>query len=150
MRNKDEQTEDILAFRTTDELYALQVMTFGPTNAPACMQRFMNHIFASLRNRYPGYFENYMDDCIVMTGEGEDELYREVTIELFKILREHHLCLRPAKCEFEVPEIDFLGMHLNQEGITIDPTKIAGLTNWPCELTNVKEVQKVLGVLGYQ
>ena len=41
-------------------------------------------------------------------------------------------------------------MHLNQEGITIDPAKIAGLTNWPRKLTNIKEVQKVLGVLGYQ
>jgi len=41
-------------------------------------------------------------------------------------------------------------MHLNHYGITIDPSKIAGLYDWPCTLGNVKEVRKVLEVLGYQ
>jgi len=45
--------------------------------------------------------------------------------------------------------MDFLGMHLNHHGITIDSTKVKGLTNWPRELKNVKEIYKVLGVLGY-
>ena len=47
-------------------------------------------------------------------------------------------------------QLDFLGMHLNCHGITIDPEKIKGLTDWPRTLKNVKEVRKVLGVLGYQ
>jgi len=41
-------------------------------------------------------------------------------------------------------------MRLNRHGITIDPGKIKGLTDWPKTLKNVKEVRKVLGVLGYQ
>jgi hypothetical protein len=47
IRNSDEM-EDLMAFKTTRGLYALRVMTFGPTNAPACMQCFMNHIFQPL------------------------------------------------------------------------------------------------------
>jgi hypothetical protein len=50
----------------------------------------------------------------------------------------------------EATEINFLGMRLNQDSITIDPGKIAGLRDWPRTLRNVKEVRKVLGVLGYQ
>ena len=46
--------------------------------------------------------------------------------------------------------MDFLGMRLNRHGITIDPLKIKGLTDWPRELKNIKEIRKVLGVLGYQ
>jgi hypothetical protein len=46
--------------------------------------------------------------------------------------------------------MDFLGMRLNCDSITIDPGKIKGLTDWPRTLKNVKEVRKVLGVLGYQ
>jgi hypothetical protein len=46
--------------------------------------------------------------------------------------------------------MDFLAMRLNCDGITIDPSKIKGLTDWPRELKNIKEVQKILGVLGYQ
>ena len=46
--------------------------------------------------------------------------------------------------------MDFLGIRLNCHGITIDLSKIKGLTDWPRELKNVKEICKVLGVLGYQ
>jgi hypothetical protein len=46
--------------------------------------------------------------------------------------------------------MDFLGMQLNCDGITIDSGKIKGLMDWPRTLKNIKEIQKVLGILGYQ
>jgi hypothetical protein len=91
-----------------------------------------------------------MDDCSIATREGEGELHQQITREFFNILRENNLFLRPQKCLFEVEEMDFLGMQLNRDGITIDPGKIKGLMDWPRTLKNVKEVRKVLGVLGYQ
>jgi hypothetical protein len=33
--------------------------------------------------------------------------------------------------------------------VEINPTKIKGLRRWPHQLKNVKEVQQILGVLGY-
>src|SRR5580700_718469 len=69
VRNSDE-TEDLMAFKMTRGLYAPRVMTFGPTNALACMQCFMNHIFQPLRDCYPGRFKNYMDNCSIATREG--------------------------------------------------------------------------------
>ena len=126
-----ESSEDILAFKMTRGLYSPLVMPFGPTNAPTCMQRFMNHIFTPLRNKYPSYFENYMDDCSIMTGEGKDDLHQQIILEFLQILCENHLFLRPTKCLFEKEEINFLGMWLNRHGITIDPTKLAGLRDWP-------------------
>jgi len=110
----------------------------------------MNHIFAPLQNKYPGYFKNYMDDCAIMTGEGELDLHRQISREFFQILRENNLFLRPQKSIVEANEINFLGMRLNHDSITIDPSKTAGLRDWPRTLGNVKEVRKVLGVLGYQ
>jgi hypothetical protein len=92
IRNSKE-TEDLMAFKTTRGLYAPRVMSFGPTNAPACMQCFINHIFQPLQDRYPGWFENYMDDCSIATREGEQELHRQITQEFFDILRENHLFL---------------------------------------------------------
>jgi hypothetical protein len=48
IQNRDEM-EDLMAFKTTRGLYTLRVvMSFGPTNASACMQHFMNHIFQPL------------------------------------------------------------------------------------------------------
>jgi len=144
-----EASEDILAFKTTRRLYSPLVMPFGPTNALACMQCFMNHIFTPLCNKYPTYFENYIDDCSI-TREGKDDLHRQIIIEFLQILRENHLFLQPTKCLFEKDEINFLGMQLNHHSITIDPSKLTGLRDWPCILGNVKEVRKVLRVLGYQ
>ena len=63
-------------------LYAPLVMPFGLINAPTCMQHFMNHIFTPLCNKYPGCFENYMDNCAIMTGEGETELHCQITREV--------------------------------------------------------------------
>ena len=34
-------------------------------------------------------------------------------------------------------------------GITVDPSKVAGLVSWPRQLRNVKELQYTLGILGY-
>src|SRR5216683_6522332 len=112
-----EASEDILTFKTTRGLYLPLVMPFGPTNAPACMQCFMNHIFAPLCNKYPSYFKNYMGDCSIMIGEGEDDLYHQIIMEFLQILQENHLFLQPAKCLFEKSKINFLGMHLNRHGI---------------------------------
>ena len=85
-----------------------------------------------------------MDDCSIMTGEGEDDLHQQIIVEFLQILRENHLFLQPAKCLFEKDEINFLSMCLNCHGITIDPRKLTGLCDWPHTLANVKEVRKVV------
>ncbi len=60
------------------------------------------------------------------------------------------MALKPSKCSFEVTEIDFLGLCLTQHGITIAPDKLLAIADWPRNLRNLKELCKVLGVLGYQ
>jgi hypothetical protein len=60
------------------------------------------------------------------------------------------LFLKPSKCTFEVPEIDFLGLHLTRNGITITLDKINTIMEWPRTPWNLKELRKVLRVLGYQ
>jgi len=85
-----------------------------------------------------------------MTGEGKDDLHHQIIVEFLQVLRENHLFLRLAKCLFKKDEINFLGMCLNCHSITINPRKLAGIHEWPQTLRNVKEVWKVLRVLGYQ
>jgi len=55
-----------------------------------------------------------------------------------------------AKCIFEQPEVDFLGVHLGHREISIDPSKIARIKEWPTTLKSVKEVRSTLGILGFQ
>ncbi len=91
-----------------------------------------------------------MDDCGIFTRVGKLELHRQITHDFFDILRQNSLALKPLKCSFEVTEIDFLGLQLTQNGITIAPDKLLAIADWPCTPKNLKELQKVLSVLGYQ
>jgi len=82
----EEESQDILAFKTTNGLYASCVMPFGPTNCPAVMQKFMNHVFRPLYDQYGPWFKNYMDNCSIFTKVGELNLHRQITRDFFDIL----------------------------------------------------------------
>ena len=58
--------------------------------------------------------------------------------------------LRPSKCAWEQTHIEYLGLIVDGDTLTVDPKKADGLHNWPRTLNTVKEVQSILGVLGYQ
>jgi hypothetical protein len=121
-------------------LYAPTIMPFGPMNCPAAMQRFMNHIFAPLYAKYNHRFKNYMDDCLITTGPGEDNLHHEITVTFFTILRNNNLFLKLTKCIFAVPEVNFLSLRLTQNGITLDPGKVSAIRDWPWNPRNLKEL----------
>jgi len=105
---------------------------------------------APMYREFPeNWFKHYMDDCLVATGEGELKLHRKMNHRLLQIFEEHSYFLKLSKCVFEQPEVDFLGVHLGHGEISIDPSKIAGIKEWPTMLKSVKEVQSTLGVLGF-
>ena len=93
--------------------------------------------------------KNYMDDIGITTKLSEWALHEEMIDDLFDILTEHGLHLKLSKSVFMQPQMDFLGVRINKDGVTIDPAKIAGITEWPEEITTVKGVHAILGVCGY-
>jgi hypothetical protein len=60
----------------------------------------------------------------------------------------HNLFLKPEKCAFEQPSIEFLGIQITQGEVQMDDTKVEKVRNWRI-LTNVMEVCKFLGFTGY-
>ena len=46
--------------------------------------------------------------------------------------------------------IEYLGLVVDGDKITIDLKKVDGLCNWPQTQKTVKEVHSILGILGYQ
>jgi len=91
-----------------------------------------------------------MDDCLVATSKGELVLHRQMHHQLLEIFKQHSYFLKLSKCVFEQPEVDFLGIQLGHGKISIDPSKIAGIKDWPTMLKTVKEVRSTLGVFGFQ
>jgi hypothetical protein len=81
-----------------------------------------------------------MDDCLIAMAEGETELHRQMVHKLLDIFEEKLYFLKPSKCEFEKEEVDFLGARLRHGKVAIEPVKLGGITDWPTELHNIKDI----------
>jgi hypothetical protein len=60
----------------------------------------------------------------------------------------HNLFLKPEKCSFKQPSIEFLGIRITQGEVQMDDTKVDKVHNWRTP-TNITEVCKFLGFTGY-
>ena len=139
------------AFKTHMGLFEPKVMLFRLQGEPGTFSCMSVVDMAPMYREFPeNQFKHYMNDCLIATGEGELELHQKMNHQLLQIFEEHSYFLKPSKCVFEQPEVDFLGVHLGYGEISIDPSKIAGIKDWPTILKSVKEVQSMLGVLGFQ
>jgi hypothetical protein len=90
-----------------------------------------------------------MDDIGIATLSSERDLYIAMIHDLFDILTEHGLHLKLSKSTFMQPQMNFLGVRISKDGVTVDPAKIAGLREWPRHLKNLREARGFLGVAGY-
>ena len=77
-------------------------------------------------------------------------LHEQIVHQFLGILKQHSYFLKVSKCEFKKDQMEFLDFLVGHGLVQIDPTKIIGISDWPRELKSVKEVQQILGVLGYQ
>jgi hypothetical protein len=56
--------------------------------------------------------------------------------------------LKAEKCKFDVQEVEFLGLIIKPNHLSMDPTKLAGIKDWPTPAT-VKAVQSFLGFVNF-
>ena len=136
-------------FKMKYGLYEPNVMFFGLTNSPATFQAMMDHLLQPWVDKWilegvQGSW--YMDNVLVAS---RDKIrHQQVTHELLDILEANDLFLKPEKCVWEQPSVDYLGLIL-EEGITrMDPAKVAGIANWPTPKT-VKQVRSFLGFCNF-
>src|SRR5271163_1398017 len=128
------------AFKTNRGLYEPTVMFFGMCNSPATFQSMMDSVFAE--EIEGNLVIIYMDDILVFAPNLE-ELAKSERIVLQK-LRDNDLYLKPKKCEFREPKVEYLGMVIKEGQISMDPVKLGGIRDWPVP-TTVKEVRSFLG-----
>jgi len=141
-----------VAIQTHHGTYIPEVMYFGMCNAPAFFQRTMQNDFAPFLEQYRENAGQYMDDWwIAMADNAEGRALHEEAIHVFlSTCKEKSYFLKASKCEIMQLQITLLGWLVTGEGLHIDPSKVMGISEWPRTLTNVRQVQKTMGVLGYQ
>jgi RNase H-like domain found in reverse transcriptase/Reverse transcriptase (RNA-dependent DNA polymerase) len=128
-------------------------MFFGLTNSLATFQTMMNSIFA---NDIAGkWLTVYMDNMAIHTKRRPEETeeqhvqrHRSYVKWILAKLMKHNLFLKPEKCSFEQPSIEFLGVRITQGEVQMDDTKVDKVRNWQIP-TNITEVRKFLGFMGY-
>ena len=134
------------AFKTKYGLFEPLVMYFGLTNSPATFQAMINHLLYPLQQKWclkKVKILGYMDNVLIATS-GERKHHREATHEFLDMLEANDLYLKPEKCVWDSPHVDYLGLILEKGVTCMDPAKVKGVADWPVPKL-VTEVRSLMG-----
>lgn len=116
-------------------------MPFGLKNAAQAFQRLMDTTCNGLDCAFV-----YIDDILIASHDKASHL-RDLEA-LFKRLSDQGLVVNPAKCEFGVESIDFLGHRVDGSGILPLPTKVEVIQTFPRPGT-IKKLQEFMGMVNF-
>jgi len=71
----------------------------------------------------------YLDDILIFTKTEEEHV--QVVWQVLQILKENKLFLCPEKCEFYKQWIEYLGLVISENEVSMDLVKVAGVWEWP-------------------
>ena len=107
----------------------------------------MEQVLAGLNpEQGPDFVKVYIDDVIVFSPTLTDHL-RHLR-QVFDRIREAGLKLKPTKCRFVAPEVEYLGHVLTPEGLKTNPATVSAVREFPVP-TNLKEVRQFLGLSSF-
>eukprot|EP00775_Hariotina_reticulata_P004793 gene4792-biopygen6544 len=110
--------------------YSWRVVPFGLTNAPAFFMRTMNQIFSDLIGKCVFV---YLDDILVFSATPEEHMQHLEAV--LNRLQQHKLYCRLHKCHFGLPNVEYLGHIVGENGIRVDPRKVKIVQDWPAPKT---------------
>ena len=90
-----------------------------------------------------------MDDILIATTNNLP-CHHQVVHKVLDLMEFESYFLKPSKCSFEQDHMEYLGIVVSGDSLTIDLSKIEGISHWPHELKNLRQVCSTLGVLDYQ
>ncbi|KAJ9520881.1 hypothetical protein QJQ45_014069 [Haematococcus lacustris] len=132
------------AFLTPMGQFQYKVLCFGLCNAPATFQKTMNRIFEPMIKA--GSVLVYLDDILVMSNTPEEHVQH--LRQVLELMRAHKLFAKLSKCEFNRPELAFLGHIVGRNGVAVDPAKVKVVAEWP-QPRGLKELQAFLGLCNF-
>src|SRR5260221_4684722 len=132
------------AFQTNQGLFEPTVMFFRLCNSPMTFQMMMNDILQDFIHN--GEAICYMDDILVYSHTLSN--HQQIIHQVLSTLWEWRLFLKPEKCKFKQKEVEYLGLVISKDHVTMDLTKVCGVMEWPTPM-KVKEVQSFLGFVNF-
>jgi transposase InsO family protein len=129
------------AITTPFGLYEYNRMPFGLKNSAACFQRYIHAIVHDLDNTYA-----YVDDIIVGSATMTEHIHHLQA--LFKQLTAHGLNVSAKKCDFAKSSLTFLGIQVDQHGISPPQSRVDAIRQLPTPSTYA-ELRSRLGAINY-
>ncbi|KAH9253872.1 hypothetical protein BASA81_008184 [Batrachochytrium salamandrivorans] len=131
------------SFITKYGQFEFLVMPFGLANAPAQFQRMMNSLFREMNGKYVLV---YLDDIVIYSSNMAE--HKVHVRNVFKVLSDNRLFCRAEKCHFYQTEIKYLGYIISSSGVSMDPSKIKAVQEWPAP-RKVRDLQVFLGFTNF-
>ncbi|UYV70981.1 K02A2.6-like, partial [Cordylochernes scorpioides] len=137
----DDESSEILTINTPRGLYRVKRLPFGLNSAVGTFQRFMDTLLMGIDG-----VAVYLDDVLI-SGINCGDLLKK-TEKVILRFKEAGLGLKRNKCKFYVPEIEFLGMKIDNKGIHPSEEKLRTIKD-ARPPSNKKELMSFLGLLNY-
>ena len=129
------------AITTPFGLFEFLRMPFGLRNAAQTFQRFIDEVLRGLNFSYA-----YIDDLLIASSSPEEHL-QHLRLVLER-LDEHGILINVQKSIFGVPELDFLGFHLDSTGIRPLQEKVEVVREFPLPSTQ-RKLREFLGLVNF-
>ena len=136
MHPKDQEKT---TFTTPQRTFMYAKMPFGLLNVDDTFQRAMYISFSEEKDRFVVI---YLDDITVYSKSDQDHL--ENLKQVFQKCKKFGISLNPKKSNFSMKEGKLLGHVISEEGIKIDPSRVAPIQKIDIP-RNKKEVKSFLG-----
>ena len=130
-----------MAVTTPFGLFEFTCMPFGLRNAAQTFQRFMDQVLHGLLFSYA-----YLDDIVAASKELDEHLCH--LREVFSHLQDHGIQINASKSTLGAASLEFLGHHVNQQGICPLASKVQVIQEFPQPQTHCKLCQ-FLGLVNF-
>ncbi|BHF65222.1 hypothetical protein SprV_0200823200 [Sparganum proliferum] len=129
------------AVTTPFGLFEFIRMSFGLCNAAQTFQRFIDRVLRGLLFVYA-----YIDDLLVASRNAEE--HKEHLALVFDRLDQFGVVINPSKCVLGVPSLDFLGHHVDAQGLRPHSSKVEAIRDFPPP-TSKCQLQRFLGMVSF-
>jgi len=135
------EDRDKTAFLTRKGQFRLTRLGQDCTNSPAVFCSLMAMVLRGLTCCLA-----YIDDTVCFSSSFEGHVADfEVVFDRF---RQANLWLKASKCKLFQTRCKFVGHYVSENGIEVDPAKVASVVNWPFPRT-ITELRGFLGLCCY-
>jgi hypothetical protein len=140
----DVSCRELCAFITAFGLFMPTRVAFGIKTAPAYFQQQIAGTV--MRNLNHSILEMYIDDILIHARTFPEYMTSLETV--FQRLADYNITVNPEKCKLGLRDVEFVGHHLQHNGIAIVKTKIQKVLDFVRPDT-VKGLQSFLGLVNF-